>query len=133
MGIERQPFPLRDPIFQQAFQRLYNAQAGKLDKFNVRSKSLDVASGTKLSHGDAAGRLDAVYATISFGSSASAVQTASATHALGRVPIGFEVVNRDGPMQIYSNTASAWTNTGVYFGAIVWGAATANNATVRIW
>jgi hypothetical protein len=86
-----------------------------------------------MSQGAKAGNVDAQNVTMSFGSSSAAAVSVSTTHSLGRVPIGFDVAQVDGPIQIYSDTANNWASTKVYFSALVWGAATKNQATVRIW
>jgi len=127
---ERQPFPIKQTPDREAVRRLFNVQAGRVDKYNVLERGLDV--GTTLTHNAPAGRLDGVYCTISFGSSASATQVGSIIHGLGRAPIGFEVVNRNGPVQVYSNTASTANATAAYFGALFFGSGTVT-ATVRIW
>ena len=121
MSIDRQPLPVPERRQQEAFRRIYD--------INARGNSF----GTAISEGERAGNMDAIYATVSFGSSAAAAQSVSTTHNLGRAPIGFEVVQRDGPIQMYSDTANLWNTGEIYFSAIVWGAATQNNVTVRIW
>ena len=131
MSIVRQPGPIRDLPTHKAVEQLYQLNQGGIDQFNARIRGFSF--GSTVSHDAPAGNIDAVHITFSFAPGATATQTYSTSHNLGRKPIGFKMVNADGPLNLFSNTAiTTNADTNVYLGAWVIGANTVTGAA-WIW
>lgn len=105
MPIPRNPAHPLDRNVRQPFERLYEAVAGRLDSANVIPGGINL--GTTLSQDAIAGNQDAVFATITLTSATAVSQTVDLVHNLGRSAIGFELVNANGAVQFYTNTATS--------------------------
>lgn len=128
---QRPPYPPESIAAQGRDQEVYRALGGRLRAGNAAPRGFGL--GTTLSHNAQAGNIDAVYVTLSFPTSTAAIQTAVVTHQLTRIPIGWEMVQANAPLQLFSDTATSndQRRTNAHFGALVYGSAV--TATVRIF
>jgi hypothetical protein len=127
----RPPYPPEGIAQQGRDQEVYRRVDGRLQSANAAPRGF--ALGSAVSHNAQAGNLDAVYVTLSFPTSTAATQVAVITHQLGRTVAGFELVQANAPIHIYSNTATTVVErrTNAHFGAMVYGSAV--TATLRIF
>lgn len=133
MSLIAQPNPIQNTEVGNPIKALFALQRGQIDGYNVREGGLDVVQGTTISNGDAAGRLDAKYVVMTAAGGSSAINNFSATHNLGRTPVGFEVVNLTWPVALYSNTQSTADEARVYFKGMILGSPNVVTVTARIW
>ena len=79
-------------------------ERGGLDKANIQRRGIYLGAGSGI-----AGNLDAVY--VAYTSHATANTEDTVTHNLGRVPVGYLVIDRDKAGMVYSSNKAAWTTT----------------------
>jgi len=79
-------------------------ERGGLDKANIQVGGVSLGVGAGL-----AGNLDGAY--VSYVSNATANTEDTVTHGLGRVPVGYVVVDRDKPGVVYSSSKALWTTS----------------------
>ena len=125
----RPPFPANDPFEQQRLEALYQRQRA-LDMGNLAQRGM--SPGTRVAAQRPAGNIDGVHVTVSFGTATVGTQTATVSHRLGRPAVGFEVVQVNGPAQVYSAVGGSGNNaTRIDVGAMVFDSPV--TASLRIW
>lgn len=78
-------------------EMLVVGERGGLDRSNIQRR------------GVAIGNLDAI--TVAYTSNVSANTEDTVTHNLGRIPIGYIVIDRDKAGMVYSSSKASWTTT----------------------
>jgi hypothetical protein len=89
--------PWANNLVETLQEMLVVGERGGLDKANVKRRGL------------ALGNLD--WVTVAYTSNASANTEDTVTHNLGRIPIGYLVIDRDKAGMVYSSNKGAWTTT----------------------
>jgi hypothetical protein len=83
------------------------SERGGLDRTNIKRRGVHLGTGTGV-----AGNLDGVY--VSYTSNAMPNTEDTVTHNLGRVPIGFLVIERNKAGTVYSSSKASWSSTKMY-------------------
>ncbi len=79
-------------------------ERGGLDKSNIQRRGIYLGTGSGV-----AGNIDGVY--VAYTSNAVADTEDTVTHNLGRIPVGYIVVDRDKAGIVYSSSKNTWTTT----------------------